>query len=54
MVDPNDNTDYEFLLDKEHQQRAAWLEANGMEEPIGCKNPLDILLQLEVVIEVEI
>lgn len=49
---PDDEYDSEWLLNKEHQERKAWMEANGLEEPIGCKNPLDILIQLEVIIEI--
>ena len=53
MPKPDDDEILEFLINKEHQDRKAWMEANGLEEPIGCKNPLDILIQLEVIIEIE-
>ena len=49
---PDNNYD-EYLLNKEHEDRKAWLEANGLDEPIGCKNPLDILIQLEIEIELD-
>lgn len=51
---PDDNYDSDYMLNKEHNDRLAWLEANGLEEPIGCKNPLDILISYEVTIEIEI
>jgi hypothetical protein len=52
MAVPDNNYD-EYLLNKEHEDRKAWLEANGLEEPLGCKNPLDILIMLEIEIELE-
>ena len=54
MVDPDDKFDSEYLLQKEHEDRKAWMEANGLEEPFGCKNPLDVLIQLEIEILVEL
>lgn len=51
--DKDDKPDMEYLLDKAHRDRQAWLDANGLEEPIGCKNPLDVLIQLEITIEIE-
>ena len=54
MAYPDDEVDMEYMLAKQHNERKAWMEANGLEEPIGCKNPLDILIQLELVIEIEV
>jgi len=46
--------DTEFMLNKEHEDRKAWLEANGLDEPLGCMDPLDILIQLEVEVEIDV
>ena len=46
--------DNDYWLDTEHNKRKAWMEANGLDEPYGCKNPLDILILLEVTIELEL
>jgi hypothetical protein len=47
------NYDDDYDMNKEHEDRKAWLEANGLDEPLGCKNPLDILIMLEIEIELE-
>jgi len=47
MAVTDNDSGYEWLIEKEHKDRKAWIEANGLEEPLGCKNPLDILIQLE-------
>ena len=54
MVDPDNERDDEFLLNREHLEKKAWMEANGLDEPLGCKNPLDILIQLEIEIEIDL
>lgn len=56
MANPVPEIEYahDYWLDTEHNERKAWMEANGLEEPLGCKNPLDILILLEVTIELEL
>ena len=54
MANPDSTFDEEYVLNKEHEDRKAWLEANGLDEPQGCIDPLEILIMLEIELEFEI
>jgi hypothetical protein len=54
MAKQNEGLSMEFIQNKQHADQERWLVERGEELPLGCIDPLEILILIEIELELNL